>query len=76
MADTINVHITYAEMDYQAQYPAGTTVKEFAWKFIEDNMLDDGCFVTVNGKNMTRQLDYALQEGDNISVLPMVLSGG
>ncbi len=76
MNQKVTVHVSYANMDYNKDYPAGTTVKEFAWGFIEEQMLDDGCFVTVNGKNMTRDLDYALQDGDQIVVMPMVLSGG
>ncbi len=72
----ITVHVTYSDMQYDQQYTEGTTVKDFAWKFLEDNMLDDGCFISINGVNMTHHLDYLLQDGDNITVLPMILSGG
>ena len=76
MEDKITVHVSFSGMNYDQQYAPGTTVKDFAYKFLEDNMLDDGCFININGENMTRHLDYVLQDEDNIVVLPMVLSGG
>ncbi len=76
MDNKVTVHVSYAEMHYDRQFPEGATVKEFAWQFLEEQMLDDGCFITINGKNMTRNLDYVLQDDDQIVVMPMVLSGG
>ena len=74
--EKITVTVTFGDDIYQQKYPAGTVLKEFAFRFLEDNMLDDGCFIHINGKNMTHNIDYVLQDGDEITVHPMILGGG
>ena len=74
--DKITVSVYFDGMENTRQYPAGTILRDFAYRFLEENLLDDGCFVEINGQNMTNHIDYVLQDNDRIIVHPMILSGG
>ena len=76
MDQPITVHVSFLSMHYDKEYEPGVTVRDFTLKLIEDYMLTGGCSVSVNGVSMTHQLDYELQDGDNITVHPKIISGG
>ena len=72
----ITVTVTYEGETQSRQLDQGTILRDFVFRFLEENLLDDGCFVDINGVNMTHNIQYVLQDKDQIVIHPMVLSGG
>lgn len=74
--EKINVTVTYEGETQSRKLNEGTILRDFVFRFLEENLLDDGCFVDINGVNMTHNIQYVLQDNDEIVIHPMVLSGG
>ena len=75
----IKIHVSFMNEEKDQEVLPGTTLKEFMYHFMEDNILDDkdsGCFVDCNGRNMTNDLGYVLQDGDHLNISLMLLGGG
>ncbi|MGI6019859.1 MAG: MoaD/ThiS family protein [Lachnospiraceae bacterium] len=71
----IKIPVSFSNSTEIKEYPEGVTVKDIAYEFIEDTEMD-GCFIFVNGENLSYSPETVINEGDEVLIQPMMLSGG